>query len=228
MITVLSDIHGNLPALKAVLNKTDEMGCNRIISLGDVTGYYAQPGECLDFLIEREAIQLLGNHDFYLAKGVSCSRSRTVSDLIDFHRKIISPRQIDFLKTLKPKYDDGDNSFVHGGWLDPLDEYIYKLSETQLPSEGQHFFSGHTHVQFLACTGSQTYCNPGSVGQPRDGNPMAAFATLDRGKINLHRVEYDIDETVHTMRKAGFDDPKLWEGLYVGAQIGGRIDKVSY
>lgn len=225
MIAILSDIHGNFPALKAVLKKVDELGCNRIISLGDVTGYYAQPWECLDLLVEREAIQLLGNHDYYLAKGIACPRSRTVSDLLNFQRQVISSRHIEYLKTLKPRYDEGNNSFVHGGWNDPLDEYLYRVSEQKLPLDGQRFFSGHTHVQIIADFGYRIYCNPGSVGQPRDGNPKAAFATLNRKQVNLHRVEYDIDATVNAMRKANFNNPRLWEGLYIGAQIGGRVDK---
>lgn len=226
MIAIVSDIHGNLPALQAVLNKIEHLGCERIISLGDITGYYAQPKECMDLLIAKGAVQLLGNHDYYLAEGISCPRSRTVSDLIYHQRKVLPAKHIEFLKTLESRYDEGECSFVHGGWVDPLDEYLYRVSEEKLPSGRKFCFSGHTHVQVLAEFDTKTYCNPGSVGQPRDGNPRAAFAVLSGESIELHRVEYDIDATVFAMRKAGFDDPRLWEGLYDGAQIGGRIDKV--
>lgn len=226
MIALVSDIHGNLPALRAVLEKADQLGCKKIISLGDVTGYYAQSVECLDLLLDRKALQLTGNHDYYLANGLSCPRSRTVSDLIEFQRKIMPLKHIEYLKTLKPRFDDGEKTFVHGGWNDPLEEYLYRVSENKLCSQSRLFFSGHTHVQFIAKFNDKIYCNPGSVGQPRDGDARAAFATLDGENIALYRVEYDINETVHAMQVAGFTNSKLWEGLYIGAQIGGRVDNI--
>ncbi len=227
MIAVLSDIHGNLPALKAVLAELDTLGCKRIISLGDVTGYYAEPGSCLDLLIERDAIQLLGNHDMYLVEGTGCPRSRMVSELLEHQRLAVTDAHIEYMSTLTSSYTEGDNSFVHGGWKNPLDQYMYKIKDELLPDGSKRYFSGHTHVQIVAEIGEKTYCNPGSVGQPRDGDPRAAFAILDGDQIILHRVEYDIDETVHAMKKAGFIEEKLWMNLFIGAQVGGRIDKVT-
>jgi len=226
MIAVLSDIHGNLPALRAVLDATDTLGCSRIISLGDVTGYYAEPGRCLDLLIEHDAIQLLGNHDEYLVSGTGCPRSRMVSALIEHQRKAVTAEHIAFMAALKSRYDEGENSFVHGGWKNPLDQYLYKISSDILPKQGKRFFSGHTHVQVLAEMDGKTYCNPGAVGQPRDGDARAAFAVLNKDKISLHRVAYDIDATVHAMKKAGYVEERLWMNLYIGAQIGGRVDTV--
>ena len=226
MIAIISDIHGNLPALRAVLDAAGRLGCDRIISLGDVTGYYAEPGGCIDLLIERGALQLLGNHDSYLVMGTGCPRSRVVNQLLEHQRKAVTPKQVRFLATLKSRHDEGANSFVHGGWTDPLDQYVYEVSEKALPGSSERYFSGHTHVQVLAEVNGKTYCNPGSVGQPRDGDSRAAFATLEGKDIALHRVAYDIDATVRAMREAGFEEPRLWENLYIGAQIGGRIDKV--
>jgi len=226
MIAVISDIHGNLPALKATLKAIDTLGCKRIISLGDITGYYAEPGKCIDILIERDAIQLLGNHDEYLVSGSACPRSKLVSELIIHQRKSVTKKQIKFLSRLNSRYDEDEKSFVHGGWVNPLDQYLYKISSDIFPDDRKYFFSGHTHVQVLATFNSKTYCNPGSVGQPRDGDSRAAFAILDGSEIRLQRVEYDIDATVYAMKKAGFSEKKLWENLYMGAQIGGRIDKV--
>jgi len=226
MIAIVSDIHGNLPALRAVLDAAGRLGCDRIISLGDVTGYYAEPGKCIDLLIERGATQLLGNHDSYLVTGTGCPRSRIVNQLLEHQRKAVTPEQVRFLSTLKSRHDEGGNSFVHGGWTDPLDQYLYEISDSSFPDTGERFFSGHTHVQILATVNGKTYCNPGSVGQPRDGDPRAAFATLEGQDIVLHRVEYDIDETVRAMREAGFEESRLWENLYIGTQIGGRRDKI--
>ncbi|MDC1287108.1 metallophosphatase family protein [Gammaproteobacteria bacterium] len=226
MIAVVSDIHGNLAALRAVLNAIDLLGCDRIISLGDVTGYYAEPGECIDLLIERNAIQLLGNHDEYLVSGTGCPRSRLVSDLLVHQRKAVTSAHIEFMSGLGSRHDEGECSFVHGGWSNPLDQYLYQVSSDILPDEGRYFFSGHTHVQILTDFGGKFYCNPGSVGQPRDGDSRAAFAVLGEDGVKLHRVEYDIDATVLAMKKAGFEDSVLWDNLYIGAQIGGRIDKI--
>jgi len=226
MIGVVSDIHGNLPALRAVLKSIDALGCDRLISLGDVTGYYAEPGRCIDLLRQRDAIQLLGNHDEYLVSGSGCPRSKMVSELLKHQRKAVTDEQISFMSTLNPRFDEGEYSFVHGGWDNPLDQYLYRISADTLPDGWSCYFSGHTHVQILAEFEGKTYCNPGSVGQPRDGDSRAAFATLNGGGINLHRVEYDIDESVHAMKQAGFIEEKLWLNLYDGAQIGGRIDKV--
>ena len=95
-----------------------------------------------------------------------------------------------------------------------------------LPDGYRRFFCGHTHVQKLVDFGGKTFCNPGSVGQPRDGDPRAAFAVLDGERISLHRVAYDIDRTVAAMQAAGFHEEWLWKNLYIGAQIGGRVDDI--
>ena len=99
---ILSDAHGNYPALRAVLEEIDRLGCDRIISLGDATGYYSQPAECLEALTARAAIQLLGNHDNYLVQGTSCERSKTVSQLILHQREQMKPHHMTALNAMKP------------------------------------------------------------------------------------------------------------------------------
>jgi len=225
MVALLSDIHGNLPALREVLSAADTLGCARFISLGDVTGYFAQPGECIEELRQRNVRSLLGNHDRYLTTGTSCPRSKTVSDLIVYQRSAVSADQLKYLSGLPLSIREAGCFFVHGGWTDYVDEYIYSVSESMLPGDDELYFSGHTHVQVLARFQKKTYCNPGSVGQPRDGDCRAAFAVLNGKDITLHRVEYDIDETVQAMKNAGFP-ARIYECLYQGAQIGGRIDTV--
>jgi len=228
LIAILSDVHGNLPALEAVLDKIDELGCQRIISLGDVTGYYAQPSECIDLLIDRKAIQLLGNHDKYLVDGSGCPRSRTVSTLLQYQERAVTRAQVEFLAGLESRYDEGSASFVHGGWRDPTDQYIYRVKEELFPEGFAFFFSGHTHVQSrVQLANDRVFCNPGSVGQPRDGDPRAAFAVFSGDDIELHRVDYDIDRTAQAMRDAGYTESRLWMNLYDGAQIGGRVDKIT-
>jgi len=226
MIAILSDIHGNLPALKAVLEDAVTRGCNRFISLGDVVGYYAQPGECIDLLQQYEVINILGNHDNYLVSDSNCSRSKVVSDIVNYHKKIVSSTQLDWLSRSLPFYREGCFLYVHGGPDDPQEQYLYSVSEQTIPKDVDCLFSGHTHVQALVDFGEKKYCNPGSVGQPRDGDPRAAYAIVDGVDIFLYRVSYDIDQTVFAMKQAGYD-AFYYSNLYIGAQVGGRIDRIK-
>lgn len=226
MIAIISDIHGNLPALEAVLARIDALGCSRIVSLGDVVGYYAQPGECIDQLCARGIANIMGNHDHYIASGEGCPRSKLVSDIIDYQRTIISPEQVSWLAASARFLTEGPVHFYHGGPRDPVDQYLYEIGPDDLPEGASILFAGHTHVQIVLELDGRRFCNPGSVGQPRDGDPRAAFATLADGIIALHRVDYDIDRTAFHMREAGFA-PKCYENLYLGAQIGGRIDRIT-
>jgi putative phosphoesterase len=226
MLAILSDIHGNLPALQAVIKDALARGCDRFISLGDVAGYYAQPGECIDLLKEHDTINILGNHDSYLISNANCPRSKAVSKIIDHHKKIVTESQLDWLRKSLLFFREGSMLFVHGGPDDPQDQYIYTVSEKIFPQAVQLLFSGHTHVQILVDFEGKIYCNPGSVGQPRDGDFRAAYATLDNGKVNLYRVTYNIDKTVAVMKNAGYD-AFYYENLYKGSQIGGRIDQIK-
>lgn len=226
MIALLSDIHGNFPALEAVLKDALNSGCRRFISLGDVVGYYAQPGECIDLLERIDAINILGNHDSYLVYDTNCLRSKVVADIIDYHKKVVTPIQLAWLKRSLLTFREGDYLFLHGGPDAPQDQYLYAISSHIIPADVDYLFSGHTHVQILVKFGKKTYCNPGSVGQPRDGDCRAAYAILDGSNISLKRVAYDIDKTVLAMKNAGFE-AFCYENLYYGAQIGGRIDQIK-
>lgn len=226
MLAILSDIHGNLPALQAVVQAARRLGCERFLSLGDVAGYYAQPGECIDLLRELGALNVMGNHDYYLVSAVDCPRSRTVAQIIAYQRSIVTADQVAWLAQSVALHVEGENCFVHGGWNDPMDEYLYRVDADTVPPRARRLFSGHTHVQTLAVFGDKTYCNPGAVGQPRDGDPRAAFAVLDGEDIRLERVEYDIARTAQAMERAGFP-PHYAACLYQGAQIGGRVDRVQ-
>lgn len=226
MIAILSDIHGNLAALQAVLNDAVSKGCTRFISLGDVVGYYAQPGECIDLLAQYNAINILGNHDAYLVHNTVCTRSKIVAGIVEHHKKIVNEQQLNWLKKSLIKLQEDHILFVHGGPNDPQDQYIYTVSESVFSENIRMLFSGHTHVQFLTSINGKTFCNPGSVGQPRDGDNRSAYAILNDGKISLFRVAYDIDQTVSVMKANGYE-PFYYENLYIGAQIGGRIDKIS-
>ena len=109
---------------------------------------------------------------------------------------------------------------VHGGWNDPLDEYLVNVGEEhfhELP--GSLFASGHTHLPVVRHWSGRAYVNPGSVGQPRDGDPRAAYALVDGGRIELRRVAYDIDATAAATKAAGFSE-HFYKNLYAGKRIG--------
>lgn len=226
MIGIISDIHGNYVALKAVLTKLEEMGISEIICLGDIAGYYCQVNECCDELRAREIFSLMGNHDWYLSSGEGCARSNSANVCIDYQRKIISESNMQWLASLPLHAEKGGLNIVHGGWGDHLEEYLVPSAEYFSQLEGSFFASGHTHVPCIWIGESKQYCNPGSVGQPRDGDPRAAFAVWDSNGFNLYRVEYDFGVVQTAMKDAGFA-PYFSENLAVGTRIGGKVDQLD-
>jgi predicted phosphodiesterase len=227
MIGLVSDIHGNAVALRAVLAELDAMGATEVLCLGDIAGYGPQINECCDLLTERGIPTLMGNHDYYLAFDQPCPRSRSANFCLDYQRSVITPAHKAWLGSNPSHLDTTGVRFVHGGWRDPMDEYLDKLSPSYFRDlEGELFVSGHTHVQGLWRLGDKTYCNPGSVGQPRDGDARAAFAVLQDGEVSLFRTPYDIDAIAEASREAGYDE-HAYMNLYAGTRIGGAISAVA-
>lgn len=219
MIAVISDVHGNYPALQAVLNKIDELGCEKIISLGDVAGYYCMVNECIDEFRKRNIVNILGNHDAYVLGKGQCPRSTTVNKCIEYQKRILTIENYAFLESSPLLIDNDLFSARHGGWNDPLDEYIeqFDFSITENYS-CKIFCSGHNHIQTIQEKDNVTYFNPGSVGQPRDGDPRAGFALLTDNRAELFRVKYSIDEIFEHMRLEGFED-RISECLYKGIKV---------
>ncbi|MGF7050594.1 putative phosphoesterase [Paenibacillus sp. DS2015] len=210
MIGIISDIHGNYVALKKVLEAIDDMNINEIYCLGDVVGYYSQVNEVCDELRARNISCVMGNHDWYMVARSFCTRSESVNDCLQYQKKVISEVNLAWLSTF-PFYRDIDNlRMVHGGWSNPIDEYLEFSDDYFNKVDGINFVSGHSHVQNIKYFGDKVYCNPGSVGQPRDGDPRAAFATWDGEYFQLHRVSYDIGAVGILMDAAGFN------GYYYG------------
>ena len=221
-IAFISDIHGNYPALCAVLSELDRLGISRVYCAGDVVGYYTQINECCSELRTRGIPSVMGNHDWYMAGDGFCPRSRSVNDCLAYQRRVIQEDNLEWLKTLPVQMRIDGIHMVHGGWADPLDEYLKPASEYFEKLSGELFVSGHTHVQALQIFGDKTYCNPGSVGQPRDGDPRAAFATYDGREFGLHRVAYDMQRVFDLMEAAGFND-YYYGGLKTGARTLRRL-----
>ncbi len=216
-IAFISDVHGNHEALKAVLAEIDRLGIERIVCAGDVVGYYSQVNECCAELRRRGVACVMGNHDWYLAGGGFCARSRSVNDCLAHLKRVIAPEHLAWLRSFPVQLHVEGVHMVHGGWSDPIDEYLKPTADYFERLEGRYFVSGHTHVQSVHRFGDKTYCNPGSVGQPRDGDPRAAFASFDGSAFQLHRVEYDMQPVFDGMEAAGFND-YYYGGLKTGAR----------
>jgi len=219
MIAIISDVHGNYPALQSVLRRIDELGCEKIISLGDVTGYYCMVNECIDEFRRRNIANILGNHDSYVLGKGKCPRSTTVNKCIEYQKKILSGENYAYLESSLDFLDTDLFSARHGGWRDPLDEYIERFDFSIAERYSCKFFcSGHNHIQTVQKKDNVIYFNPGSVGQPRDEDSRAGFALITNDGVELLRVEYPIDEIVEHMRAEGFED-RISECLYKGTKV---------
>jgi len=202
MIAILADIHGNYPALKKVLDYCKKNRISKIYSLGDIAGYYSMINESIELSRENSITHILGNHDYYLLSGKKCERSTVVNECIQFQKNIITNENFEWLKACKTALTIDNMHMVHGGWNDYYEEYLYEIDEDYFNGMTPgYYFSGHTHIQKLRTFSNIVYCNPGSVGQPRDRNPNAAFAVLDGKVLSMKRVEYNIDIIAEDMKK---------------------------
>lgn len=217
MIGVISDIHGNYEALKEVLNYFNHNKISEIYCLGDVVGYYSQVNECCNALREHNVLCIMGNHDWYMASDSFCPRSQSVNDCLNYQRKVITEINREWIKSFPLFYKKENISMVHGGWTNPIDEYIEPSENYFEKLPKGIYFSGHSHIQRLYDFQERIYCNPGSVGQPRDLDWRAAFAVFDGHNIELKRVEYDVEKVGRLMERNGFSN-YYYDCLKLGAK----------
>jgi len=227
-ILVLADIHANWPALSAIQEPFD--AC---LVLGDLVEYGAQPVECINWVRQHATTIIRGNHDHSVAQRVpppSGSGLRGLSGATRLqHWQILSPTHLKYLSRLPVsqtvELDQYRFYLVHATPRDPMDEYLAQDAEAwkiRLAAITADFVCvGHTHLQFHMQLGRLQLLNPGSVGQPRDGDPRAAYAIIQDGRVELKRVEYDIDAAVAALRSAALspNDFALAESML---RTGGR------
>jgi predicted phosphodiesterase len=227
-VAVISDVHGNLPALEAVLAEIDSTGPDELWCLGDLTGYGADPARCTQVVLERADICLAGNHDMVIAGEIGLeafsSDARTAAE---WTMEVLSAEDLERLRSLEPKGDRGGVELYHGSIRDPVWEYVIddRTAAVCLELQGTPLaLVGHSHVPLaygyagerflggLAGAGTRLetapgpfLLNPGSVGQPRDGDPRAAYMTLDldAGTAEWHRIDYDVRAAQTAIRDAG-------------------------
>lgn len=239
---ILSDIHANLEALRAVLARIAELGADRVVCLGDLVGYNADPNECVD-TVRRDGITcLMGNHD-----AVACgleephSFNPTAREAVLWTRTELTAENGKFLREL-PRHLLIDEVLLCHGSIDDTNRYIlddsdvrdnFSLLEKLSGHRGTCFF-GHTHIRAAYSLADQLIArdlsdemrlirewkyliNPGAVGQPRDGNPQAAFLIYDSRErtVGFQRVEYDIAACQDKIIRAGLP-PRLAQRLALG------------
>jgi putative phosphoesterase len=194
-IGLISDIHANLPALRAVLAALQS--ADAILCAGDMTGYFDSPNEVIAELRARNVEMIAGNHDVYLHNPPP-SPNAVLQRSLDFTRATITGENLAFLATLlceKTLALDGIRiAMYHGSPWNPQEQYIYpdfKNWDRFADIDADIVLLGHTHRPILRQIGSVTLINPGSVGQPRDGDPRPSYAVLDTASraVKLARVE---------------------------------------
>jgi putative phosphoesterase len=208
---IISDVHANLPALKAVLAEIDGMGINHIISAGDVVGYYPYPNEVIQLFRERSVVGIAGNHDRTVIRTQVTSMNHAAGEAARWTARELTESSRAYLAGLPPRTHVTIGGkligLYHGSPRDDV-EYVFeeeagpellKLSGTRL------LIMGHTHVPFIHRSKEGTIVNPGSVGQPRDGDPRAVFVVHDSTKddFTIRRTEYDIESVVKAVERAG-------------------------
>ena len=246
-LALLSDIHSNLPALEAVLADIEDAGVDESWCLGDVVGYGAQPDECAALVRERCSICLVGNHDLAALEQLDISTfSPAAAAAVRWTRERMSRETHDFLASLEPADEGREVGLYHASPRDPVWEYVLWPDQAAecIRVQGQRVsFIGHSHVALFfaladagggdadeeargAQAGAGTsleigrgrwLINPGSVGQPRDGDPRAAWLELDTDswRATFHRVAYDIDRAADAIVSTDLPE-HLARRLYVG------------
>ena len=218
-IGVISDIHGNLSALDAVLRAFDESSVDRILCCGDLVGYGPSPEQVVDRCMERGIICVRGNHEDAICHLNRYQVAGREADLrfLQSTRSLLRPEQCGLLEELPVTHIEKDLVVIHGSLRAPMWEYILDAraaAESFLLLGRPMAFFGHSHIQggFVQRRGvvsalpesverlefdpkARYLINPGSVGFPRDGDPRAAFALLDlaSGAIEFRRVPFRID-----------------------------------
>jgi predicted phosphodiesterase len=225
-IALISDVHANLPALDAVLASAGSV--DAVWHLGDIVGYGPDPDDVVERLRTIGAVGVRGNHDLAACGGNEIDWFQPdARAAMEWTRRTISGETIAWLRAQPERQLDGDFTLVHGSAVDPTWEYVTTASvarDSLAAISTVHGLNGHTHVPAafqlrggrvgridpaaelpLGLDGGRLLLNPGSVGQPRDGDPRASYLVLDLAARNVtwRRVAYDIDAVRVRMRAAG-------------------------
>lgn len=230
-ILLIGDVHSNWPALAAIDEPFD--AC---LFVGDLVDYGTDPVPCIEWAQRHVTAGVRGNHDHAVAQRVAARGGsgfrRLAAATRPVHWNLIGPRRLKYLTRLPVTQHvrvDGLTFFlVHATPRDPMDEYLLQdeaaWRDRLKNVDADIVCVGHTHLPFMLEVDGMRVVNPGSVGQPRDGDPRASYAIIEDGEIEFRRVEYDIDRVLDQMREVGVEDwtVRLTEAVL---KTGGRISR---
>ncbi len=215
-IGLIADIHSNLSAFKAVID--DMPRVDRIICIGDLVGYAAEPNEVINLVRSKRIQAVMGNHDHAtVTRDVRGFNQRaaqaalwTADNLSEENLKFLSDRPTHLKLAQKQKL-----YVVHGSPRDPINEYVFpdcpnrELAKIVEGVDAEIIALGHTHIPMKRMIMGKLIVNPGGVGQPRDRDPRASYVILTLGKeieVSHRRVEYDIEDTAKKIKAAGLPE----------------------
>ena len=235
---IIADIHANLEGLQVVLEDIKQQKCTHVVCLGDVVGYGANPKECLDIIRGMNIPVVKGNHDEYIGSSEDPEGfNDAAAEAVSWSRNQLTEDDRKWLRDLKYFRLVANFSIVHAT-LDAPQRWGYVFEKLEAAASftyqnTQVCFFGHTHVpvafirdtgvrggtysKFRVEAGKKYFVNVGSVGQPRDGDPRAAYVVYDlpQQTIELRRLEYDIPTAQRKIRAAGLPE-RLAERLATG------------
>ena len=240
-VAICTDIHGNRHAFEAVIAAAEEAGADELWCLGDLVGYGAEPDACVALAEAQATICLAGNHELAVVEVLSLDDfSRGAALAARWTQEVISPQTREFLLSLKPAGEAEGYGLFHASPRDPVWEYVLSGLTAELCFDSTDFrvsFIGHSHVALsfnrpdgepatgttrregteLDLSSGEWLVNPGSAGQPRDGDPRAAWLLLatERQIAIYQRAEYDIAGAQAAIRAARLPD-SLAERLQYG------------
>jgi predicted phosphodiesterase len=240
-VAVISDIHANRQAFEATLEAVAASEAAELWCLGDLVGYGADPDACVELAREHAAVCLAGNHDMAVTGEIPLDEfSRGASLAAQWTREVIAPQNLEFLSGLRPEGQEGQVGLYHASPRDPVWEYVLSTLLAELCFDRQSTrvcLVGHSHVALsfvrregepatgeprregtqLDIADGEWLLNPGSVGQPRDGDARASWLLLDLDGLSASfmRTDYDISGAAAAIRAARLPD-SLAERLEYG------------
>ncbi len=240
-VAVISDIHANRHAFEATLEAVAASDASELWCLGDLVGYGAEPDACVELAREHAAVCLAGNHDLAVTGEIALDEfSRGASLAAQWTREVIAPENLAFLKTLSPTAAESNVGLYHASPRDPVWEYVLSTLLAELCLDAQEHrvcLIGHSHVALsferhegelatgeprregvtLDIAEGEWLLNPGSVGQPRDGDRRASWLMLDLDSMraSYNRTDYDVAGAAAAIRAARLPD-SLAERLEYG------------
>ncbi len=238
---IISDIHSNWQALKAVWQRIEALNCENTYCLGDIVGYGARPVECLELIQKKKIVCIQGNHDSLVSDGnQELKFNEYALSAVSHNRALLTEEQLNFLRDLPPFKEIVPRVFLGHGAPNDRDKYINYLQDFRQVSAGLFkdggpglCFLGHTHIQvafdgnnfldraqtpFAINSNDMMVFNAGSVGQPRDKDPRAAFLVWDHSEetVSFERVSYDVERAREEILASGLPERlanRLREGI---------------